>query len=714
MLHPEEPHLLLLDDPLSAVDVQTGAHLLRFLRGLPRNVGIMMSSHHCHLIEASERVVVLSSGKVVADGNLAQVMTSLDVDLAELFVRDSEDDEQQQQQQQRQQRQDKGKEEEEDVVVDNAAVVSQALSLPFDKASAKSHHGGKGKDESSSMALHAKEGRSKGRVGLAVYRAFFSTAPIRWLMVALIFLVSFACSIALQLYVAELSSGNGTLLVYVALTGANSLLLVGKLVFIFIQGILSASSFHSTLLHTICRLTKLSVDTNPSGMFIARFTGDIDTIDTKLAVSLEVFVRKMLDLVQLAVLGSISTYGVFAVVTFGVGLGAFLMGRFSTKSSIEIARSCGIVRGPVQSRIVEVSHAMASIRAYQQQQRWWNIITEEVWTVTSCYVMQQAIRRWLNIRLSVLGGMGVWALAFLALLMPNMSSALVALGLAYSLELRQQFNMIIMNSVELENSMQACERIRELGGTMQLEPEGGETLVVDRGAVEFEDVSVVYRPGLPPALSNVSFAIAPGTKVGVCGRTGSGKSTVIRVLLRLLEYQGVVRIDGQDISKVDLVQLRELLPTVTQASLMLRGSVRDAIDPARRLTDDQVLESMQRIGIGHLAMDSAAASLSSGELQLASFCRALAAVEYFGAKFLLLDEASSSIDTISERFMAEVLHTRLKDVTVFIIAHRISSIMSCDQVLVLGDGRILERGSPAQLNVPGTGFYELVRNQNEY
>jgi ABC-type multidrug transport system fused ATPase/permease subunit len=273
--------------------------------------------------------------------------------------------------------------------------------------------------------------------------------------------------------------------------------------------------------------------------------------------------------------------------------------------------------------------------------------------------------------------------------------------------------LIIMASVELENAMQSCERIRELRDSMQLEPEGGRELVASNGDIEFDHVSVVYRKGLPNALTDVSFKVAAGSKVGVCGRTGSGKSTLVRVLLRLLEYEGVVRVDGQDIAPLNLIHLRTMLPTVTQASLMLRGTVRDAIDPVKRLKDDEVRQLMERMGIGHVALDVAATSLSSGELQLASFCRALAAVEHFGARCLLLDEASSSIDTISERFMADVLQHVLKDVTVVVIAHRIASIMACDSIIVLGDGRLLESGSPAELNRPGTHFYDLVNNEKQ-
>ncbi len=365
----------------------------------------------------------MSAGHVLLDGLLPDVVARVDADLRGLFA--------------------DAKHKEELEAGDNSGAVG--ASVQFDPRSAaipvpapSQEAVAKQQQQPKAISLHKQEHRSKGRVGLPVYKDFFSTAPIKWALVTLTFVASFALSVMTQMYVAAIATGDGSLLVYALLTLSNSVSLIVKLVLMFVQAIVSASSFHSMLLRVICRLTKLSVDTNPSGMFIARFTGDIDTIDSKMAVALEVFARKIFDLVQLVVLGSLSTYGVFAVVTLGIGVGAFFLGRYSSKSSIELTRSISITRGPVQTRIVEVAHAISTIRAFQQQQRWKDVVKQEVWTLTSCHVISIAVRRWLNIRLSVLGGFGVWSLAFFALFFHSESTAFVALGLAFSLELRQQ------------------------------------------------------------------------------------------------------------------------------------------------------------------------------------------------------------------------------------------------------------------------------------
>lgn len=315
--------------------------------------------------------------------------------------------------------------------------------------------------------------------------------------------------------------------------------------------------------------------------------------------------------------------------------------------------------------------------------------------------------RWLSMRLSLLGSSGVWSLAFLALVLRGSSVSTIALAITFSLELRQQFNLLIQNAVSLESAMQSGERIRQLETLMEQEPVGGEELqCAGGGAIEFSHVTVTYRPQLPPSLVDVSFRVAAGTKVGVCGRTGSGKSTLLRALHRLVPYEGSICIDHQELGSVNVHSLRERAPAVTQSSLSLAGTVRDTVDPARALTEEQVLSALSAVGLGHVALDTEASTLSVGELQLASFCRAVASVHHRGASLLLLDEASSSIDHVSEGAIQRILQPLR--VTTIVIAHRLATILACDELLVLDGGRLVECGTPEQLNRPGTRFYDLI------
>ena len=676
---PDKPHLLLLDDPLSAVDGQTAHSLLAFLRSLPSNVAILISSHHSHLIAPHEMVVLLDRGRISDQGPLEDVRRRADSTLGGLFVDHQE-------------------------IAVAPTSKTQVLATSFTASSSSS--GGVAK------RLHRDEdsARERGHVSWRVYWAFFGSAPWKWLGVALVFAVHFGVMLKLQLYVASISTGDGSLGTYSLISLVSSVLMVSKMVMLFVLTISCASHLHSLLLATITRLSKAAADTTPSGVFITCATAEMDAIDNRMSAALDVVLRQTLGLVLLMILGSISTYGVFVLVVGGIAAATIALGRWFGRSSIELARSTSICKAPVMSRIVEEEHALASIRSFGQEQRWEKQVFDRLWTLASCQLMQVAANRWLNQRLSLLGGLGVWILSFLGVSgLFSASPAYVALGVASSLDLRQIFNMTIQSLVIVENGMQACERIRQLGRTLDLEDmEAGLPMQQVAGHIQFENVCVTYRPGLPQVVSGVSFQVKPGEKVAICGRTGSGKSTLTRVLLRLVPFSGRVTVDGQDVCEVQLASLRSMLPTITQASLVFSGSLRDTIDPYGSLSDEQISRCMQHVGL-EVALSVPAVSLSAGQLQLASFCRGLAKVLFGGARILLLDEASSSIDSVSERLVSSLLAApALREVTVVVIAHRHVSIRACNRVLVMDAGRIVESGEPDELDRPGTVFYDLI------
>lgn len=492
-LQPELPALLLLDDPLSAVDVHTGKQLLATLRSLPNTVGVILASHHSHLILDSERVLVLDQGSMVAQGPYRDIakIERLGEELIHLFDSPSLD-----------QAQD-GAPEAEDVVESPAA----------DKP----------------LKLHSAEARSTGRVSLKVYKMFFAVHPHRWALVAVVFLVAFGFQVWLQVFLADMSTETKPNLgMYAGLTLAMAIFMVVKLVLLMFETISSSSTLHDLLLRTICRLSKRAIDTTPSGMLISRTTGDLDKTDNKLANALDVFLRKVFDLLQILILGSISTLGLFAVVGFGITFGALKLGRYFARSAFEFSRSLSASRSPMMTGMLESSLAGTVIRSFRQHDQWQSRVKEFIWTNISISLISQATNRWLSIRLSLISSGSVWILAFLAVLLRHLpfsweGVAYVGLGLTYALEFRQVFNMLIRGFVDLENAMQSAERIKEMPESLELEPEGGGNFSTPAGAIEIQNLSLTYRPGLPPALRNVSLSIRPGVKVGICGRTGSGK-----------------------------------------------------------------------------------------------------------------------------------------------------------------------------------------------
>lgn len=256
-----------------------------------------------------------------------------------------------------------------------------------------------------------------------------------------------------------------------------------------------------------------------------------------------------------------------------------------------------------------------------------------------------------------------------------------------------------MTSVErlLEYSDDKVVPMERRGG---IEPENWPT----KGEVTFDGVTVRYRPELPPVLDGVSFHVEGGCKCGIVGRTGAGKSTVLLALFQMTpSYVGVIRIDNVDISLVSLRKLRDALAIVPQEPVIFpQFSIRDNIDPRRERSDDEVERIMGAVQLSHLFRPADTTptgdALSLGEKQLMAVGRALLKVEG-GAKILVEDEATASVDTRTDETLNGILRRNLHNCTVLRIAHRLNSVIDCDRIVVLQRGRVMEYDRPSALVV---------------
>ncbi|KAJ2801114.1 hypothetical protein H4S07_005014 [Coemansia furcata] len=251
-----------------------------------------------------------------------------------------------------------------------------------------------------------------------------------------------------------------------------------------------------------------------------------------------------------------------------------------------------------------------------------------------------------------------------------------------------------------------------------------------------------YRSELDTVLNQLSFKIGGKEKVGVVGRTGAGKSSLTYALLRLVEPDsGSVFIDGVDTSTIGLHTLRSRISIVPQDPVLFEGTIRDNLDPKREYTDAQVWEAVEKAKIGHLlttptgSFDPTAklsgsslirnpigkwiagvgldkwvspngSNFSVGERQLVSLCRAL----LWQRAILIMDEATANIDSATDEVMQAVIREEFKDKTVLTIAHRINTVMNCDRILVLDQGKVQEFDSPSELLSRDGPFSRLVES----
>ncbi|KAJ6465983.1 P-loop containing nucleoside triphosphate hydrolase protein [Mycena vulgaris] len=311
------------------------------------------------------------------------------------------------------------------------------------------------------------------------------------------------------------------------------------------------------------------------------------------------------------------------------------------------------------------------------------------------------------------------------------SAAFLGIALSRLVSLGMSMTHLLTSYASVENGSIAIDRIEEYAKL----PEEEKTVVGDEiaisdfsawpsaGRLVFSDFSMRYRDDLPPALKNLSFELKGGLKIGICGRTGSGKSSTVLSLFRGIDQHlvtGKIVIDGVDISTVPLKKLRESMSIVTQDPFLWHGSVRENLDITEERTDAEIWEALKLVEmhdavsalddkLDHLVVDEE--SFSKGQRQLLCLARALLR----NKKIIVLDESTSSMDHITDEKIRHVVDSQMKGFTVIAIAHRISTIVNYDKILVLDNGSIAEFDEPtALLGKPESRFARLAATQGIY
>ncbi|KAG8164026.1 hypothetical protein KVR01_005944 [Diaporthe batatas] len=479
-------------------------------------------------------------------------------------------------------------------------------------------------------------------------------------------------------------------------------------------------------------------DTTPQGRITHRFSKDVDAVDNVVGETLRLFISTTVQAIGTIILVTIILPPFLAIAAVLLLVYTWT-GMYYRPSARELRRLNNLLRSRIYEHFGESLSGLATLKAFGAVSRFVEDNARRIDTENTAYWMSVACQRWLNLRLDLCGAVLVFITGLLVVgLRGTISASAGGVVLSYVVQAQSVFGNMIRQSAEIENNMNSVERMLHYAYNIEQEPPY-EVDNVDKdleakawpqnGHVEFRDLTLSHRPGLPPALREVTLDIRPGEKVGIVGRTGAGKTTLISALLRNTEpTSGKIVIDGIDIHTIGLSLLRSSMSVISQDAVLLAGTIRYNLDPFQQYDDGWLQKCLSRVklagtdeqkeifdaspsptasedmielekqetalsvrGTGGLSLDfevkENGANISQGQRSLISIARALVR----RSKIVIMDEATASIDGHADAKLQEMLNEVLGDATVLTVAHRLDTIITtCDRVVVMDHGRVAE------------------------
>ncbi|XP_066591156.1 probable multidrug resistance-associated protein lethal(2)03659 isoform X2 [Prorops nasuta] len=709
--------IYLLDDPLSAVDPRVGRRIMEdcicsYLKDKTR----VLVTHQTHFLKHVDRIVVMNNCEIETIGTFEDLQSS-DTDLLKFLKSENEADE-------------------------KSSVLREI---------GNGEHFPTGlvdKDEKSvdpDATNEVVESRAVGGMNVKVYASYFKATRSVCLLLLLFFIflsdimVTSGSDYFLAYWVnteeSSLTSANDDssdlvwtnpvpreyfIYIYSFLVGCTILSTNLGIYTFFTITMRISKTLHSLLYNSVIRTSMRFFNVNPVGRVINRFSKDMNTVDMRLPFSLIDVLYSTLNLIGVIVIMSVVNTWLL-IPAFITGCIFYTMRLYYLKTTRSVKRLEGMTRSPVFNHLTATLQGLTTIRVFQAAKILTMEFDRHMDLHSSAWFLFFSASRAFGMYLELICALFNTVVLSSFLLIDDLSVVGdVGLILTQILVAAGALQWGMRQTAEMENHMTSVERVLEYGNLEEEPsldckanvkiPENWPT----NGHVVFRNVNLKYEAGDHCVLNNINFVAQPNEKIGIVGRTGAGKSSLINALFRLAVVEGEIIIDGIDTGSIGLHDFRWKISIIPQEPVLFVGSLRQNLDPFEEFSDEILWQALDQVELREVINEMPAglnsrvseggANFSVGQRQLLCLGRAIVRCN----KIMILDEATANVDPYTDSLIQQTVRSKFKNCTVFTIAHRLNTIMDSDKVLVMEAGKLIEFDHPSILLKNKGHFYRMV------